>query len=144
MATGDYFANMNNPKVVAQVGQKGDVGPVEIVEMIFSTRGPTAGAIMVEWNIRADKPGSAGMWDSHVRVGGALGSDLDFANCPKGSFLQKCYSTSMLLHVTNKASGYFENVWTWIADQLVPIPLTRRPPALTRLQRQRLRFVSRA
>jgi glucan 1,3-beta-glucosidase len=22
----------------------------------------------------------------------------------------------MLLHVTSKASGYFENVWAWVAD----------------------------
>ena len=117
MATGDYFGDMNHPKVVVKVGEPGDVGSMEIVEMLFSTKGPTAGAIMIEWNVRADKPGAAGMWDSHVRVGGAKGSDLDFANCPKKSFNEKCFSTSMLLHVTSQASGYFENVWTWIADQ---------------------------
>jgi hypothetical protein len=59
------------------------------------------------------------MWDSHVRAGGAKGSDLDFATCPKKSLKDKCFSTSMLLHVTSQASGYFENIWTWIADQYV-------------------------
>ncbi|KAK1832080.1 pectate lyase superfamily protein-domain-containing protein [Podospora conica] len=116
MATGNYFGDMENPKVAIRVGEKGDVGTVEIVEMLFTTKGATAGAIMVEWNVSADTPGSAGMWDSHVRIGGGKGTDLDFASCPKKSQKESCYSTSMLLHVTSKASGYFENVWAWIAD----------------------------
>jgi hypothetical protein len=67
------------------------------------------------------------MWDSHVRVGGAKGSNLDFAVCPKKSQKESCYSTSMLFHVTNKASGYFENVWTWIADHDNDYVLYREP-----------------
>lgn len=35
--------------------------------MLFGTQGPTAGAIVVEWNIAEDSQGSAGMWDSHIR-----------------------------------------------------------------------------
>jgi hypothetical protein len=58
MATGSYFGTMKDPKVVLQVGKVGDVGSVEIVEMMITAKGPTAGAIMVEWNVRADKPGS--------------------------------------------------------------------------------------
>ena len=57
------------------------------------------------------------MSDSYVRIGGAKGSGLDFATCLKKTSKKECYSTSMLLHVTSKSSGYFENVWTWIADQ---------------------------
>ncbi|KAH8896104.1 hypothetical protein GQ53DRAFT_819250 [Thozetella sp. PMI_491] len=58
------------------------------------------------------------MWDSHVRVGGAAGSDLQVANCPKltGSVNPRCIATSILVHVTSKASGYFENTWFWVAD----------------------------
>ena len=60
------------------------------------------------------------MWDSHIRVGGAKGSDLDFAGCPKLAALNpQCICSSLLLHVTADASGYFENVWAWIADQYV-------------------------
>ena len=58
MATGDYFGDMKNPKVLVRVGEKGDVGSMEIVEMMFTVKGPTAGAIMIEWNIRADRQGS--------------------------------------------------------------------------------------
>lgn len=57
------------------------------------------------------------MWDSHVRIGGALGSDLDWANCPKHGFDEKCICASILMHVKPQASGYFENVWVWLADQ---------------------------
>lgn len=60
------------------------------------------------------------MWDTHVRVGGAQGSDLDLATCPKLSGLNdRCICASLLFHVTKQASGYFENVWVWLADQYV-------------------------
>jgi len=117
MCTGSYFNDMNNPNVFIHVGEKGQGGSVEIVEMIFSAKGPTAGAIMVEWNINSSGPGAAGMWDSHIRIGGAKGSDLDMGACPKGSTnYQACACGSLLLHITPEASGYFENVWAWVAD----------------------------
>jgi hypothetical protein len=36
-----------------RVGRPGDVGSVELQDLIFTTQGPTAGAILVEWNIKA-------------------------------------------------------------------------------------------
>ena len=115
-ATGPFFSDMKNPQVVARVGNKGDVGILEISDIIFSVKGPTAGAIMVEWNVKASSPGAAGMWDAHIRVGGAIGSDLAFEDCPKFGFSNLCITAAMLLHVTSRASGYFENVWAWVAD----------------------------
>lgn len=115
---GVYFADMHNPKVMVQVGQKGDVGSVEIVEMLFTVAGSTAGAILMEWNVAAAQQGSAAMWDSHFRVGGATGTSLDVEHCPKTADLNpNCIAASMMLHVTQQASGYFENVWAWVADQ---------------------------
>ena len=56
-------------------------------------------------------------WDSHFRVGGATGTDLQLADCPTGAGVNdNCIAASMLLHVTQTASGYFENVWAWVAD----------------------------
>lgn len=57
------------------------------------------------------------MWDSHFRVGGAVGSDLQLSDCPKlsGSVNAKCKAASMLLHLTSE-SCHFENVWAWVAD----------------------------
>lgn len=115
-ATGDYFDDMENPRVAVRVGEPGDVGTMEIVEMLFTVNGPTAGAIMVEWNIKASSPGAAALWDSHIRVGGGIGTKLDQATCPKMSFNRACIAASMLMHVTPDASGYFENFWAWTAD----------------------------
>ncbi|KAI1373680.1 pectate lyase superfamily protein-domain-containing protein [Hypoxylon crocopeplum] len=115
-ATGSYFQDMANPKVAVRVGEDGDVGTMEIVEMLFTVKGSTPGAIMVEWNVKASSPGAAGLWDSHIRIGGGIGTDLDVANCPKFSYSEACITVSLLLHVTEKASGYFENMWAWVAD----------------------------
>jgi glucan 1,3-beta-glucosidase len=57
------------------------------------------------------------MWDAHFRVGGAKGSDLQSADCPTLSGVNKdCMAAFMLLHVTASGNGYFENVWAWVAD----------------------------
>ncbi|KAK0543589.1 hypothetical protein OC846_006363 [Tilletia horrida] len=68
-------------------------GRVEVSDIVFSTRGPAAGAIVVEWNLPkpdADSDpalqGSVGLWDAHVRLGG--------------------------LH----ASIYMSGTWVWLAD----------------------------
>ncbi|KAH8647988.1 pectate lyase superfamily protein-domain-containing protein, partial [Xylariales sp. PMI_506] len=118
MAYGDNFADMNNPRVMLQVGQPGDIGTVELQDLLFTVKGPTAGAILVEWNIEASSPGAAAMWDCHFRVGGAVGSNLQATNCPKlsGSVNSDCIAASMLLHVTSWGSAYLENVWGWVAD----------------------------
>ena len=56
--------------------------------------------------------------DSHFRIGGAKGSGLTAADCPKrtGEVNQNCIAGSMLLHMTSSSSGYLENVWAWVAD----------------------------
>ncbi len=60
MAHGTAFSDMNHPKPVWQVGVPGDVGRVEMSDMVFETIGPAPGAIMVEWNIKGTEPGAAG------------------------------------------------------------------------------------
>ncbi|KAH2862561.1 hypothetical protein KXV31_006689, partial [Aspergillus fumigatus] len=118
MATGPKFEDMKNPHVAVQVGQPGDTGIVEIQDMMFTVSGATAGAILVEWNIHESSKGSAAMWDSHVRVGGAIGSNLQKDQCPKktGSINPNCIAASLLLHLTPKSSAYLENIWVWVAD----------------------------
>jgi hypothetical protein len=74
-----------------KVGNPGDVGAVEISDIVITTQGGSAGAIGmylflhwtqafadltvlfpegIEWNIKESSQGSAGMWDVHVRLGG--------------------------------------------------------------------------
>ncbi|KAL2165640.1 hypothetical protein VTG60DRAFT_4073 [Thermothelomyces hinnuleus] len=149
MGSGSSFADADEPRPVVKVGNPGDEGSVDIQDLLFTVRGATAGAVVPQWNIRASSPGSAAMWgespvpnpahmweaakriddanfgvpfhfiDAHVRVGGAAGSDLQAADCPKltGSVNPACMAASMLVHITEDGSAYFENTWFWVADQ---------------------------
>ncbi|KAI0097347.1 glycoside hydrolase family 55 protein [Nemania sp. FL0031] len=123
-AYGPYFQDASNPKVMLRVGNPGDIGDVEMQDLIFTTVGPTAGAVLVEWNIKAASPGSAGLWDCHVRIGGATGTKLTPAECPAvtSGIDQGCSAASMMMHLTSTGSGYFENMWLWVADHMIDDP----------------------
>jgi glucan 1,3-beta-glucosidase len=119
MSSGSFFNDMNNPKPVVQVGTPGSTGQVEWSDMIVSTQGTQAGAILIEWNL-ATSGTPSGMWDVHARIGGFAGSNLQVAQCPvtKGSTAinNNCIAAYMTMHVTPSASGlYMENVGfnTW-------------------------------
>ncbi|MCJ1285822.1 hypothetical protein MMC26_005163 [Xylographa opegraphella] len=121
MASGKSFSDMSNPKPVFQIGQPGDVGAVEMSDLLFSTQGSAPGAILVEWNVGASSQGSSGMWDVHMRIGGSAGTDLQSNTCAKNPNVTApantaCEGAFLLLHVTPKASIYMENNWLWVAD----------------------------
>jgi hypothetical protein len=124
MATGSKFEDSNNPRAAVKVGDPGDVGIIEIQDMLFTVSGPTAGAVLVEWNVEQSSKGSAAMWDSHIRVGGALGSKLQRQQCPKktGSVNPECIAASLLLHLTPTSNAYLENIWVWVADHDLDAP----------------------
>jgi glucan 1,3-beta-glucosidase len=84
---------------------------LEISDMLFTVKGPTDGAVLMEWNVKESTQGSAAMWDAHFRVGGAAGTDLDLATCPKGSLSDACFAAHTVFHMTSTSSGYFENVY---------------------------------
>ncbi|KAF8312652.1 exo-beta-1,3-glucanase [Clavulina sp. PMI_390] len=117
-ASGSKFADQTNPHVMAQVGESGDTAATEISDIVFTSKGGSAGAILVEWNVGASSQGSAGMWDTHVRVGGFKGSDIQVANCGNttSSPFSECAGAYMSLHLTSGSSAYLENVWLWTAD----------------------------
>ena len=104
-----------------KVGNAGDVGNVEMQDLLFTTRGATAGLIVIEWNIQAETQGSAGLWDCHVRIGGATGTKLTPAECPPvtSGINSGCSAASLMMHLTPSASGYFENMWLWGADHML-------------------------
>lgn len=66
---GPKFQDQYEPKVVVRVGEEGSTGVTEITDVVFTTVGPAAGAIVVEWNVRQpdDTQAGTGMWDSHIR-----------------------------------------------------------------------------
>ncbi|KAH8753311.1 pectin lyase fold/virulence factor [Diaporthe sp. PMI_573] len=118
MAAGVKFQDANKPHVAVRVGRKGQVGVVEIQSLMLTVKGATAGTVMMEWNVHESTQGSAGLWDTHFRVGGAAGTDLTINRCPKlsGTVKRECIAASLMLHLTETSSAYIENVWMWTAD----------------------------
>jgi hypothetical protein len=65
MASGPKFGDESHPLVAVEFGKQGDVGILEVQDMMFTVsaaHGPTAGAVLVQWNIQPADKGSAGMW----------------------------------------------------------------------------------
>ncbi|KAH7905299.1 exo-beta-1,3-glucanase [Hygrophoropsis aurantiaca] len=56
------------------------------------------------------------MWDSHIRLGGAAGTDLQSAQCPSGSVNTDCQAAFLGLYLTAASSAYLEGTWIWTAD----------------------------
>lgn len=52
---GACFSDVFNPRAVVQVGIKGDVGTMEITDMMFNVQGATAGAIVLKWNVHESR-----------------------------------------------------------------------------------------
>ncbi|KAK6542029.1 hypothetical protein TWF694_007800 [Orbilia ellipsospora] len=124
-AQGPNFSDADKPRPLIRVGDPGDnAGSVEIQDLLFTTKGPTAGVVLIEWNLKADGQGAAGMWDCHVRVGGAVGTDLTSTECPPSASAstEKCTAGNMMMHLTPSASAYLENVWLWVGDHDIDDP----------------------
>ncbi|KAK8217937.1 exo-beta-1,3-glucanase-like protein [Phyllosticta capitalensis] len=127
LSAGSYFADIDVPRPVVQVGLPGETGRIEWTDMIVSGQGPQAGAILIEYNLKSpDKP--SGIWDVHTRLGGFVGSRMQLNDCPRspGTSLTpqtenpNCFAAFMNVHITPSASGlYAENVWLWTADQAI-------------------------
>ena len=69
LSSGRFFANMNKPQPVVRIGIPGDTGSVEWSDMIVSTQGSQAGAILIEINIESPPDSPTGLWDVHTRIG---------------------------------------------------------------------------
>jgi glucan 1,3-beta-glucosidase len=112
------------------VGDVDQRGVIEISDLMFTTKGNTAGVILMEWNVHQEEQGSAGMWDVIFRVGGAAGTGLTMQECPWTRPFQKatsdsstgggdkCMACQLMLHVTSRSSIYMENMWFWVAGTL--------------------------
>eukprot|EP01127_Copromyxa_protea_P020738 TRINITY_DN6962_c0_g1_i2.p1 TRINITY_DN6962_c0_g1~~TRINITY_DN6962_c0_g1_i2.p1 ORF type:complete len:638 (-),score=117.86 TRINITY_DN6962_c0_g1_i2:26-1939(-) len=119
MASGSAFQDEQNPRPMIQVGEPGDIGGVQLAGLLFSTRGPQPGAILLQWNMLdpVGESGANGMWEVHFRVGGAIGTGINDVDCPSGTTApaSKCTGAWALMHVA-AGSVYMENVWGWVAD----------------------------
>ncbi|KAF2180179.1 glycoside hydrolase family 55 protein [Zopfia rhizophila CBS 207.26] len=124
LSSGSFFNDINLPQPVVKVGIQGEQGSIEWSDMIISTQGQQAGAILVEWNL-ASYGTPSGMWDVHTRIGGFAGSNLQVEQCPTTpdvtvtpeNLEESCIATYMSMHVTKFGTGlYMENTWLWTAD----------------------------
>ncbi|EON62205.1 hypothetical protein W97_01425 [Coniosporium apollinis CBS 100218] len=120
MASGPFFADQNALKPVWQVGKAGEQGAVEISDLIFQTKGPAPGAILMQWNL-AGAAGANGLWDVHFRVAGTAGTQLQADKCTKNPGAPHganpaCMGAGMLFHIARTGSVYVENCWFWVAD----------------------------
>ncbi|KAI5780044.1 pectate lyase superfamily protein-domain-containing protein [Geopyxis carbonaria] len=122
MAAGNNFKDYNNPRPVWKIGNAGDVGRVELQELVFQTKGPVPGAILIQWNSKdpAGQQGANAMWDVHTRVAGSSHTELEPAQCIKNpgstAVNANCQAAFMLIHIGKTASVYMENVWAWTSD----------------------------
>ncbi|KAF2710899.1 glycoside hydrolase family 55 protein [Pleomassaria siparia CBS 279.74] len=124
LSSGDFFNDINNPQPVVKVALPGEMGSIEWSDMLVSTQGQQAGAILIEYNLGSyDEP--AGMWDVHTRIGGFAGSHLQADKCPttplviatEENLVKDCIAAYMAMHITKFGRGlYMENNWLWTAD----------------------------
>ena len=54
------WKDQSHPVAAFRVGNPGDSGAVELVELLFETIGPTPGAVLMEWNLAQTHQGSNG------------------------------------------------------------------------------------
>ncbi|KAH7099919.1 glucan 1,3-beta-glucosidase [Auriculariales sp. MPI-PUGE-AT-0066] len=118
MGYGSAFQSATSPQVVVRVGDAGSTGVVEITDMLFTTRGPTPGATIVEWNVHdpSGRQAASGMWDTIIRVGGAAGTNLQASGCAKGTQNAACMGSFLGLHLKSGSTAYLEGLWVWTAD----------------------------
>jgi len=125
LSSGSYFNNINVPQAVLKIGTTGQMGAVELSDIIVSTQGPQAGAVLIQYNLASGSSSPSGLWDVHTRIGGFAGSQLQLAQCPTtpnvltppAAVNSACIAASGSLHLTPRSSGFFAlGSWLWVAD----------------------------
>ncbi|KAF2768644.1 putative Exo-beta-1,3-glucanae [Teratosphaeria nubilosa] len=131
LSSGSFFDDMSNPQPVVQIGKSGETGCIEWSDMIVSTQGPQAGAVLFEYNLQSPAGTPSGIWDVLSRIGGFAGSNLQLSQCPTtpsttvtlGNYNENCVAAFMNFHITKSSTGlYMENNWLWTADHDVEDP----------------------
>ena len=69
MSSGAFFADARSPQPVIRVGNPWDKGSIEWSDMVVSTQGSQAGAILIEINLESSTASPSGLWDVHTRIG---------------------------------------------------------------------------
>ncbi|KAK4141281.1 glucan 1,3-beta-glucosidase [Dichotomopilus funicola] len=117
---GAHFSNASNPQPVLRLGNPDDRGVAHLSDLLVTVASPLPGAVLLQINMAGPKPGDVGVWNTVLRVGGAVDSSVS-TQCgnPDPSF---CLAAFALLHMTESSSAYVENVWGWVADHSLDAP----------------------
>lgn len=111
-ATGKNFADEKQPRAMVQVGNAGESGVAQFVDMLFTVADILPGCKLVEVNMAGGQPGDVGFFNTHFRIGGARGSRVQ-NHCDDPA---TCKAARMCAHLTATSSSYWENSWCWSAD----------------------------
>ncbi|KAG8717573.1 hypothetical protein FRC09_014054 [Ceratobasidium sp. 395] len=128
---GKKFADQEKPRVMIEVGCEGDTKPVQMSNLVLSTRSGSGGAIVLQWNVGAPRrqKDMSGMWDVHIRLGGFTGSDIQVDNClatNRDHSVKDCTAAFLAMHLTKNAAVYMEGGWIWTADHDLDDPLQQQ------------------
>lgn len=112
------FEDEKNPQVVFQMGTTGSRGIIEVSDIAFDVADVLPGAILVENNAAGLKPGDVGLWDSHFRAGGTIGSAVE-TKCRSypQSPIDQCKAAFLFLHLKSSSQTYLESVWGWSVNR---------------------------
>lgn len=133
MGTGSNFQDMSKPRPVIQIGLPGQEGHIEWSDTIVSTRGPCAGAVVIQYNLHSTSGVPSSMWDVHIRIGGFAGTALQLNECAASNAAAgngvdpNCIAAFMSMHIAPESSSlYAENCWIWVADHDLEDQFVRR------------------
>ncbi|KAL2196400.1 pectate lyase superfamily protein-domain-containing protein [Corynascus similis CBS 632.67] len=121
---GSHFSDVSNPQPVVRVGRPGDRGVAQLTDLLITVASPLPGAVLLQINMAPNpsSPGSVGVWNCVLRVGGAADSLVN-TQCaaPEPA---NCRAAHTLLHLAPSASAYLEDAWGWVADHSLDDPST--------------------
>lgn len=69
-ANGSHFCNPKSPRPMIKVGNAGDVGVAQFLDMPFTIKEVLQGCTLVKVNMAGKSLGDVGFWNSHSLVGG--------------------------------------------------------------------------
>ncbi|KAL3453731.1 pectate lyase superfamily protein-domain-containing protein [Aspergillus insuetus] len=110
---GSKFKDPAAVRPMVKFGYPGDVGVMQVSDMLFTVGDILPGCKIVEINIAGSTPGDVGFWNTHIRIGGAVGSKVE-SQCTSGP--DQCKAAWAAVHLTSTSSAYIENMWGWTAD----------------------------
>ncbi|KAG8413778.1 hypothetical protein J3458_012270 [Metarhizium acridum] len=120
-ANGGKLSDAKKPAAMLKVGNAGDVGTVEMQDLILNGKGPTPDVVLMEWNIQAML-----RWGMSIFVleeqSGRSSHRPEYPPNTRGTNSPNFQVASLLLHVSKQASGYFETFWAWVADHQIDDP----------------------